>query len=402
MSLPLSYELPKVTETALPMGLLATAGFLSVAGGRVIDSLLVAIAVDFHTTVPALSIALAAYSLTYGVNQIFLGPLGDRWGKLRIMLCALIGYAIATAGCALADGVNSLTLLRALAGAASGGLVPLSLAYIGDHTTFANRQVQLSRFLLGVNVAQIIAGPLGGIFGDTIGWRGVFLLFAAAGIAAATALAIRMPSLPRGGTGSVSGWAAYKLVFSDRWARLLLLGTMIDGMVMSGCFPFIAPYLKLEFDLSYASVGMIIGLYGVGGIAYSRFARILLGKLGERGLILGGGTLMATGMAAACLSPVWIGFLAIQFALGLGFFMLHGTLQARATEMAPEARATAVSCFVFFLFLGQTIGALLTGVMIAAHGYIAAFATDAVLLLALTAWLVHLLASAPGRAQKQA
>ena len=83
----------------LPLGLLAAAGFLSSAGARVVDPLLHAIATDFSVTVPQVSVVIAAFTLPYGLNQLVLGPVGDRFGKLRVMLGALLGYALFT-GCA--------------------------------------------------------------------------------------------------------------------------------------------------------------------------------------------------------------------------------------------------------------------------------------------------------------
>src|SRR5882724_10285332 len=97
----------------LPLGLLAAAGFLSSAGARVIDPLLHVIATDFATTVPAVSIVVAAFTLPYGLCQIVLGPLGDRFGKLRLLLTALLAYCVATGACALASDLPALTNAQA-------------------------------------------------------------------------------------------------------------------------------------------------------------------------------------------------------------------------------------------------------------------------------------------------
>jgi MFS family permease len=58
-------------------------------------------------------------------------------------------------------------------------------------------------------------------------------------------------------------------------------------------------------------------------------------------------------------------------------------IQARATEMMPNARATSVGAFVFMLFIGQSVGALAAGALIATLGYRSAFAIDGALILAL-------------------
>jgi MFS transporter, YNFM family, putative membrane transport protein len=55
---------------------------------------------------------------------------------------------------------------------------------------------------------------------------------------------------------------------------------------------------------------------------------------------------------------LWLAVPAIA-CIGLGFYMLHNTLQVNATQMAPEARGLAVSLFAFFLFTGQSLGVAL-------------------------------------------
>ena len=75
----------------------------------------------------------------------------------------------------------------------------------------------------------------------------------------------------------------------------------------------------------------------------------------------------------------------------MGFYLLHGVLQARATEMLPHTRATAVASFALMLFLGQSIGALAMGGLIARLGYQGAFLCDAAAIVLLGAWLSRVL-----------
>ena len=54
--------------------------------------------------------------------------------------------------------------------------------------------------------------------------------------------------------------------------------------------------------------------------------------------------------------------------IGLGFYMLHNTLQTNATQMAPEARGLAVSLFAFALFTGQSVGVALAAPVMDRYG----------------------------------
>ncbi len=384
------------SSSALPVALLATAGFLSVSGMRVTDALLHVIATDFGTTIPRVSVVVAAFTLPYGLFQIVLGPLGDRFGKLRVMTVALGLLTLANLGCAFSAGLESLTLLRVAAGGASAAVVPLGMAYVADAVSYAERQVTLSRYLNGTVMAQAMAGPLGGVFGQFIGWRGVFLVLAAGTAGIAVLLARRLADLPdRRGGGTFSA-ANYIRLARSRVARVVLLAAVVDGMVLMGSFPFLAPYMHEAFGLPYAVVGLVLACFGLGALGYVRAARVLVPRLGEARMVVLGGAIMAVSVAASVLVPTRVGFVAVlvaaQLGMGFGFYLLHGVLQARATEMLPDARGTAVASFALMLFLGQSVGALAMGGLIARLDYRGAFLLDAVAILALGVWLSRLLA----------
>jgi len=359
------------------MGLLAAAGFLSAAGARVVDPLLAVIAQDFGTSVPRVSVLVAAFSFFYGLCQIVLGPIGDRFGKLRLMLGALVGYAIFTAACGLAPNLDYLTALRACAGAASAGLIPVCLAYIGDSVPYEIRQATLSRFLMGVMLAQALAGPLGGTFGEFLGWQGVFVLLGAAGLLTAAGLAVRIRELPDRTSEAVFNPENYVALASRPQCRDLLLATIIEGALVAGVISFVAPFLHEVYGLSFGGAGLVIAWFGLGALAYARLASGLISRMGEPRMVLFGTLLMAAAVTGVATSSHWAVLVPAEFLLGLGYFMMHTVLQARATELLPHARSTAVSSFVFMLFLGQALGALAAGGAIAAVGYRASFLISA-------------------------
>ncbi len=372
----------------LPLGLLAAAAFLSAAGARVIDPLLHVVADDFHESVPTAAILITAFTLPYGINQLFLGPIGDRFGKLRVLLGALAGYTLATGACAFATSLPMLTVLRACAGAASAGMIPVGLAYIGDAVPYAGRQLALSRFLTGAVLAQIMAGPIGGLFGQYLGWRGVFLVLAALAAGTAVALARRIGALPdRANPRARMSLAGFVVLARHPLSRRLLLASLVDGGLLGGSFPFVASYLRERFALEYGMIGLVLACFGVGAWFYTRRAARIIAALGEPGMVLAGGLMMAIAMASGVLSPDWRAFPLVEFGLGMGYMMLHGVLQARATEMLPDSRATAVAAFVAMLFAGQALGALAMGQAIGGIGYQSGFLLVSGLIIVLALWL---------------
>jgi predicted MFS family arabinose efflux permease len=141
--------------------------------------------------------------------------------------------------------------------------------------------------------------------------------------------------------------------------RWVLGVTAAEGALVFGALAFMPTHLHQQFGLSVVAAGSVMMVYGVGGLLYSQMARRWLAWLGERGLVRTGAALVAVGLLVlAWGSGVWLGMLACLMT-GLGFYMLHNTLQVQATQMAPAARGSAVTLFACSLFFGQSTGVLI-------------------------------------------
>ncbi len=361
-------------STHTMLRLISLAAFSSMASMRVCDPMLVALAEEFHTTTGDAAAVVASFAVAYGVLQLVYGPLGDRLGKLRVIIGATAACAVFNAVTAMAPGFTVLVVARAAMGAAAAGIIPLSMAWIGDQVPYAQRQETLAR-LMGATVMGMMAGQwFGGFATETLGWRAAFavlsVLFAVAAVllwrqvraASATPEAIAQAAADAGGqppfslAGYVAGTLALLQVPRVRW---VLTVVALEGALAFGTLAFVPARMVDGFGLSASAAGGAMVLYGVGGLLYSVFARRWLAWLGERGLALAGGTLIAAGLLLLAWSPVVAWAVVGCFLSGLGFYMLHNTLQVQATQMAPEARGTAVTLFACLLFLGQSTGVLI-------------------------------------------
>jgi predicted MFS family arabinose efflux permease len=109
-------------------------------------------------------------------------------------------------------------------------------------------------------------------------------------------------------------------------------------------------------------------LFGFGGLLFALGSATLVRRLGEVGLTSVGGVLLGGGLLVVGLTPAWWWAMPACFVAGLGFYMLHNTLQINATQMAPERRGAAVSAFASCFFLGQALGVALVGQLAARIG----------------------------------
>lgn len=372
--------------------LLAVVAFAAQAMVRVTDSLLPQIATDLDVTVGAASIVVTVYLLAHGSVQLVIGPFGDRFGKY---LCMAIAAAVATVMvmlCGLATSLPMLIAARLGSGLAAGWIIPLALAFVGDVIPYERRQQVIGRFLSGQILGQLFGQAAGGVLGDYFGWRNVFFLLAGLFAVATAGLFYELARNPITRAAPVEAdkkrgyLAGYALVLRSPWARTIILMAFIEFGMMFGAFTYVGADLHLRFGVSFTLVGLFVGTFAIGGLIYSLSVRVLVLRIGPAGLAALGGALLALAFATLAIGPhVYAAPVAITL-IGLGFYMLHNTLQTNATQMTPEARGTAVSLFSSALYFGQTAGVAVNALIFDHFTAVPVFLLAAASLLALGLW----------------
>ncbi|WP_158287634.1 MFS transporter [Falsiroseomonas bella] len=358
-----------------PIWLMAMAAFTVGCGLRILDPLLPMLAGEFGVGLGAVAPLIAGFAMAYGLGQFAAGPVGDSLGKMRVAAVAMALYAATLLGATLAPDLVALLAMRVLSGFFAAATIPLFMAHIGDSVAYEHRQATIGRFLTGMVMATLLAGPISGIVAEFAGWRASFLVLGGIGAAIALLFILLLgPGWKQGGRGGRPGFGGFLRLLERPAGRRLMLVTALDGMLLfGGAVPFIASLLIQRFDLSAAEAGLAVAGFGLGAFVYTRSAGRLVKRLGERGMVLWGGLGLGAALAAMALAPAWWVVAGAQAMLGLLFFMLHGVLQARATEALPEARGTAVAGFAMSLFLGQSLGAVVFGTIIAEAGFTPGF-----------------------------
>ena len=345
---------------AFAIVLLSVAAFASAANMRVIDPLLVQLGIEFGVTVGVASVAATAFLLANGVFVLVHGPFGDRHGKMPVVAIACLAAAVCCALSALASSLGLLAFARFLTGVTSSAIIPLAIAWLGDNIPYDKRQATLARFLTGQTLGLMTGSAMGGALGDWLGWRSVFWVLAAIYVAAGVALLAVMrarPEIARPGERAAGSMVSQMLgVLKRRWARTVIIVVALEGGVFWGSFTFVGADLHERFGLGFAAVGLAVAAFGGGGFLYVTVAHILVRLLGERGLVLWGGGGLGLSFAILALAPNAIVAFAAIVGCGITFYMFHNTLQTHGTQMAPEARGSALALFALCLFVGQAIG----------------------------------------------
>lgn len=341
------------------------------ASMRLCDPLLPAFGTSFGVSTGEAALTVSSFAVTYGLCLLLFGPLGDRFGKFRVISIAVLACTLGNALAGLTKSWEWLIAARCLSGAAAAGIVPLTLAWVGDSVDYQRRQAVLGQVmfatLLGVSFGQWMAGALA----DAGSWRLAFLLLAVAFFATGTTM-VAMSGKRRQGAGAADGGAAYRrkvgIVLSSKWARWILFLTVVEGATAFAGMTFIPSFMHEAHGLSLKAAAGIAALFAAGGLLYASLAGPMVAKLGERGLTLGGATMLGICLMVLTVLPSWHWAMPACVIAGMGFTMLHATLQTHATQMAPSVRGTAVALFGACIFLGQSIGVVAASSIVDSHG----------------------------------
>jgi predicted MFS family arabinose efflux permease len=366
-------------DVHLPRGALLALSLSAFGSGismRVTDPLLPGLASEFSLTLGHAALVITVFAIAYGVSQLAFGPLGDRFGKYRVIAWGTLACAVMTGACTFTPTFELLLLARVLAGASAAAIIPLAMAWIGDVTRYERRQPILAKFMIGQVLGVSFGVLFGGYAADHLHWRTPFgviaLLFAASGLCLLW-FNSRLP--PEAKTTTPPQGSAYKRMVSEfaqvlavPWARVVLFTVFAEGAAIFGSLAFLVTHLHQMHALPLSMSGEIVMLFGMGGLLFAVSAYFLVHRLGETGLCRWGGLIVAASYVTVALAPTWWWAVPACFCSGLGFYMLHNTLQINATQMAPERRGAAVAAFAASYFMGQSAGVALSGALIPVTG----------------------------------
>lgn len=348
--------MPALVSSALPVSWLILLGALIAIGPLTTDMYLPAfpaLAADLGAPAGSVEFTLASYFVGLALGQLFYGPLSDRFGRRRPFLAGLVLYIAASAACALAETVASLTFwrfLQALGGCASMVIVR---AVVRDRCNAREAARAFSLLILVMGLAPILAPLLGGWLVAAFGWRAIFGLLGLYGLFGALAVWRGLPE-----THDTRHAAPLRLgrVLGD-YGRLLanraFLGyTLSGGLAFAGMFAYIAgsPHVLITLHgLPAELFGWVFGANALGFVAASQInARLLSGhaltRLLNAALVLP--ALAGVGLVVVGLvwGSTWLPMLAgfFIYVTSLGFIGPNATAAALATHGQQAGMASGL------------------------------------------------------------
>lgn len=326
------------------------------------------IAADFGMARSRLGPLLSASLVGILVGSTQIAPLGDRFGRKRVLVLATAAFGVLSLVAATAGSDSQLIVLRFLIGIGLGGVMPNGLALAGEQFSRERQASMIGLVGIGISLGAVAAGVTAARVLPSYGWRGLFVVGGILPLVIALLVALALPegstaresravASPEASTrrGSVKAILQPPMRSMTIMIWLIFIGTTLNFYLLSGWIP----VLMKGSGWSIAGAAWVTAAFHMGGVVGGVCASLALARGGwsTATIFLGGAALTMAVLAFA--QPGAIETVVFIVAAG---FCSTGTLNAinGATGGAypPHLRSTGLGWALGTGRIGSILGPL--------------------------------------------
>jgi predicted MFS family arabinose efflux permease len=296
------------------------------------------------------------------VGSPFLVSAAGSVGRRRLLVGALVLFAIANVAAALAPSFSVLLGARVAAACGAAIFTPVASAVAAGFAPPELRGRALSVRTIGVNIAWLVGVPLGTVVGGHYGWRTSFVLVAALATVAALGVRALLPTVEASaGRGFLSNLTVVKSGAVVAGLGLTILALMASFVVLT----YVRPVLENLTLFDTEGVGLMLAVFGLASIPGALLGGYVADRWGYRvsmivvlavlSVSLFSFSLLSAAQAGSALAVLGTG--ATLVAWSVAAFAFLPLQQYRLIEVAPEGQNAALALNASAIQAGQGIGA---------------------------------------------
>lgn len=315
----------------------------------------------------ALSVSTAAMALSLLASSV----LSERLGRKPLMVAAMALAALFTLLCAFAQNYPQLLVLRALLGAALGGMPAIAMAYLGEEIAPESLGWSMGLYISGSAFGGMAGRLAASVLSDYFSWRHAMAAIGIAGLLSAWEFWRCLPA-SRHFVSSKRGWSGLPAQLRAHLADPGLPWLFALAFLLMGSYVSLYNYIAFRlvgapYALSQTAFGAVSFLYLL-GIYSSVWAGRLADRLGRRRVLWAVMTIMLAGLLLTLARglPCIIAGLALYT---FGFFATHSVASSWVGRRALTAKALASALYLFCYYMGSSVIGSATGLMWARGGW---------------------------------
>lgn len=296
---------------------------------------------DLSASPSSVQLTLTGILAGLGLGQLIIGPLSDIYGRRRPLLVGIAVNVVTALLCAVAPTIVVLDILRVLQGIGAAAASVVAMAVVRDLFTGRDAAAVISRLVMVMGLAPVLAPSLGSAVLELGSWRTVFVVLAGLGVLlgvlAAFGLKETLPPERRAAPGLRTTLQGYGVLLRD---PSLIGFMMVASLTMAAVFAYVSGasfVLQDGFGLDGRTFGLLFGVGAVGLIISSQINVALLRRFTP-------GTILSTALTVAALAGVVLLINAVTDTGGLlGIMVPVWVILAMVALCGPNATALALA-----------------------------------------------------------
>ncbi len=296
---------------------------------------------DLSASPSSVQLTLTGILVGLGLGQLLIGPLTDIYGRRRPLLLGISVNVLTSLLCALAPTIVVLDVLRVLQGVGAAAASVVAMAVVRDLFSGRAAAAVMSRLIMVMGLAPVLAPSLGSAVLELGSWRTVFVVLAGLGVLlgvlAAFALKETLPAERRAAPGLRTTLQGYGVLLRD---PSLVGFMMVASLTMAAVFAYVSGasfVLQDGFGLDERTFGLLFGVGAVGLIVSSQINVALLRRFTP-------GTILSAALTVAALAGAVLLVNAVTGTGGLlGIMVPIWVVLAMVALCGPNATALALA-----------------------------------------------------------
>jgi DHA1 family inner membrane transport protein len=345
---------------------LSAAYFTLGTGSLAVIALVPPMAADLGTSPAAIANLLTVFALTFAfaapLSQVLLGQFPRR----TLLLGGLVVMSLASIAGAFAGSYGVLVATRVVMGLGAAAVGPMALAVAAGLTPPEQQGRALAVAFGGMMLATVLGIPLSAWLGELVGWRAVLLVIGLVGLGAAVAVFRLVHDTNAGGR---VGLGTLFSVLARRRPGLSVSTTLLQMAAQFATYALLLPYLTDRANVAASWGAVAFFMFGIGGIVGNLAAGRLADRIGaDRTVTFSLGGVMLTFLGLIVAPPGLVPTFALLAVWAVTGVMFQAPQQKRLVSIDPAARGLLLSLNSSALYLGMSLGAFLSGVVLRSFG----------------------------------
>lgn len=315
---------------------------------------------NLSATIGQTQLTLSAMMLAFGISQLFLGPLSDRFGRKPVLLWGVALFTLSGLATAFASSITWLIALRALQGVGVGAAVMSGRAVLRDLFAPERGAMVMSKAFTGLGFIALASAVLGSVAAEFLGWRSTLVLMALFGLVLWVMLFMRFQETIVARNPKALEW---RTLFAN-WIEILshpafLTYSMLSAFSFCSMINFLAGssfvFIKM-LGLSKLQYGLCLFFMPISYISGTFYCRYLLKKYGVQSavkratwLTLVPGLLLVTFVSLG-VQTVW-SLLAPFYLFMVGHGVMQSSGQTGSVAPFPSMAGTASALNGFLMMV---------------------------------------------------